>query len=177
MNTGDAGSLGTLFDRTSRDVRGALDRALDGGEVSVAESDVLARATGRDLAALTVVADELRRRPVGDVVTYVVNRNINFTNVCIKHCGFCAFSRDHREEEGYFLPIEEVVRRAREAWDLGAREVCVQAGLPPKMDGHFYIDLTQAIKARPARHAHPRVLAGGGAVRLRALGAARSRST
>jgi len=113
MSTGDAGSLGTLFDSVSREVRGALDRALDGGEVSVAESDVLARTTGRDLAALTVVADELRRRQVGDTVTYVVNRNINFTNVCIKHCGFCAFSRDHREEEGYLLPIDEVVRRAR----------------------------------------------------------------
>jgi 7,8-didemethyl-8-hydroxy-5-deazariboflavin synthase CofH subunit len=155
MNTGDAGSLGTLFDRTSREVRVALDRALDGSEVSVAESDVLARATGRDLAALTVVADELRRRQVGDTVTYVVNRNINFTNVCIKHCGFCAFSRDHREEEGYLLPIDEVVRRAREAWDLGASEVCIQAGLPPKLDGRFYIDLTRALKAAlPELHLH-----------------------
>ena len=155
MNTGDAGSLGSLFDRTSREVRVALDRALDGGEVSVAESDVLARATGRDLAALTVVADELRRRQAGDTVTYVVNRNINFTNVCIKHCGFCAFSRDHREEEGYLLPIEEVVRRAREAWDLGASEVCIQAGLPPKLDGRFYIDLTRALKAAlPDLHLH-----------------------
>jgi len=155
MSTGDAGSLGTLFDSVSREVRGALDRALDGGEVSVAESDVLARTTGRDLAALTVVADELRRRQVGDTVTYVVNRNINFTNVCIKHCGFCAFSRDHREEEGYLLPIDEVVRRAREAWDLGASEVCIQAGLPPKLDGRFYIDLTHALKAAlPDLHLH-----------------------
>src|SRR6185295_560948 len=155
MNTGDAGSLGSLFDRTSREVRVALDRALDGGEVSVAESDVLARASGRDLAALTVVADELRRRQAGDVVTYVINRNINFTNVCIKHCGFCAFSRDHREEEGYFLPMEEVVRRAREAYDLGAREVCVQAGLPPKMYGYYYVELTKAIKRdMPDMHIH-----------------------
>ena len=155
MSTGDAGSLGTLFDSVSREVRVALDRALDGGEVSVAESDVLARATGRDLAALTVVADELRRRQAGDTVTYVVNRNINFTNVCIKHCGFCAFSRDHREEEGYLLPIDEVVRRAREAWDLGASEVCIQAGLPPKLDGRFYIDLTHALKAAlPDLHLH-----------------------
>ena len=155
MNTGDAGSLGTLFDRISRPVRVALDRALDGGEVSVAESNVLAQATGRDLAALTVVADELRRRQAGDTVTYVVNRNINFTNVCIKHCGFCAFSRDHREEEGYLLPIDEVVRRAREAWDLGASEVCIQAGLPPKLDGRFYIDLARALKAAlPDLHLH-----------------------
>jgi len=85
----------------------------------------------------------------------VVNRNINFTNVCIKHCTFCAFSRDHREEEGYFLPVPEVVRRAREAWDLGATEVCIQAGLPPKLDGRYYIDLTRALKAAlPDLHLH-----------------------
>ena len=97
----------------------------------------------------------MRRRAVGDVVTYVINRNINFTNVCIKHCGFCAFSRDHREEQGYFLPMEEVIRRAQEAWDLGATEICVQAGLPPKMDGYYYVDLTRAIKkALPDMHIH-----------------------
>ena len=155
MNTGDAGSLGSTLDCVSRDVRAILARALDGAEVSVAEADVLARATGRDLQALTVTADELRRRHAGDTVTYVVNRNINFTNVCIKHCGFCAFSRDHREEEGYLLPIDEVVRRAREAWDLGATEVCIQAGLPPKLDGRFYIDLTRALRAAlPRLHLH-----------------------
>jgi 7,8-didemethyl-8-hydroxy-5-deazariboflavin synthase CofH subunit len=155
MSTGDAGSLTVLLDRASPDVRAILARVLDGAEVSVAEADVLALTTGRDLQALTLVADELRRRHVGDVVTYVVNRNINFTNVCIKHCGFCAFSRDHREEEGYLLPIDEVVRRAREAWELGASEVCIQAGLPPKLDGRFYIDLTRALKAAlPKLHLH-----------------------
>ena len=97
----------------------------------------------------------MRRRQAGDVVTYVVNRNINFTNVCIKHCTFCAFSRDHREEEGYFLPMDEVVRRAIEAWEMGATEVCIQAGLPPKLDGSYYIDLCRAIKAAvPEMHLH-----------------------
>jgi FO synthase subunit 2 len=155
MSSGDAGSLIHALDRVSPDVRGVLARALDGAEVSVAEADRLATTTGRDLLALTLTADELRRRHVGDTVTYVVNRNINFTNVCIKHCGFCAFSRDHREEEGYLLPIDEVVRRAREAWDLGATEVCIQAGLPPKLDGRFYINLTRALKAAlPKLHLH-----------------------
>jgi len=156
MSTGDAGSpLIDALDRGARDVRAILARALDGAELSVAEADVLATTTGRDLAALTLTADELRRRHVGDTVTYVVNRNINFTNVCIKHCGFCAFSRDHREEEGYLLPVDEVVRRAREAWELGATEVCIQAGLPPKLDGRFYIDLTRALKAvLPKLHLH-----------------------
>ena len=155
MSTGDAGSLTPTLDRVSRDVRAILARVLDGAEVTVPEAETLAVATGRDLQALTLVADELRHRHVGDAVTFVVNRNINFTNVCIKHCGFCAFSRDHREEEGYLLPIEEVVRRAREASDLGASEVCIQAGLPPKLDGRFYIDLTRALKAAlPALHLH-----------------------
>src|ERR687892_532642 len=146
MSTGDAGSWLPVLDRIAPDVRAILTRVLDGAEVSVADADVL---------ALTLVADELRRRHVGDVVTYVVNRNINFTNVCIKHCGFCAFSRDHREEEGYLLPVEEVVRRAREASGLGAREGCIQAGLPPQLDGRFYIDLTRALKAAlPELHLH-----------------------
>src|SRR5438445_2059408 len=155
MNTGDAGSPGAALDRASRDVRRILDGALAGGEVSVADGHLLARAAGRDLLALGVTADELRRRQVGDTVTFVVNRNVNFTNVCIKHCTFCAFSRDHREEEGYLLPVEEIVRRAREAAELGASEVCIQAGLPPKLDGRFYIDLTRAIHtALPALHIH-----------------------
>src|SRR6266436_3144445 len=155
MNTGAAGSLSAVLDWASRDVRRILVGVLDGGELSVDHGIALTGAVGRDLHALTLVADELRRRQVGDVVTYVVNRNINFTNVCIKHCGFCAFSRDHREEEGYLLPLEEIVRRAREASELGATEVCIQAGLPPKLDGRYYIDLTRAITtALPALHIH-----------------------
>jgi FO synthase subunit 2 len=155
MNTGDAGNLRLSLDWASADARRVLGRALDGRELSIDDGDVIVGLHGRDLHAATVVADELRRRQAGDVVTYVVNRNVNFTNVCIKHCGFCAFSRDHREEEGYFLPVDEVVRRVAEAWDLGATEVCIQAGLPPKLDGRYYIDLCRAIKARvPEIHLH-----------------------
>ncbi|MDO8749824.1 MAG: 5-amino-6-(D-ribitylamino)uracil--L-tyrosine 4-hydroxyphenyl transferase CofH [Dehalococcoidia bacterium] len=133
----------------------ALDDALEGNDISVEDAVALFNTSGLELSALVMTADELRRRRVGDMVTYVVNRNINFTNVCIKGCGFCAFSRDHREEEGYFLPMEEVVRRAKEAWDLGATEVCVQAGLPPKMEGDLYIRLCMAIKeAVPGIHIH-----------------------
>ncbi len=155
MSTGGAGNPESLLAWASPDVRRALGRALDGHEVGVDEALRLAEARGRDLAAVGVVADEMRRRQAGDVVTFVVNRNVNFTNVCIKHCTFCAFSRDHREEEGYFLPVEEVVRRAQEAWDLGATEVCIQAGLPPKLDGRYYIDLCRAIKrVLPDIHLH-----------------------
>jgi FO synthase subunit 2 len=146
--------VGTL-DWIDKEIRAILARALEGEELTVEEGIRLSEAQGRELHALALVADEMRRRQAGDTVTYVVNRNINFTNVCIKHCTFCAFSRDHREEEGYFLPVQEVVRRAQEAWDLGATEVCIQAGLPPKLPGDYYIELTRAIKrAIPDLHLH-----------------------
>jgi len=138
---------GIALDWVGGDVRRILGSALEGRELTVDEGIRLTEVSGRELHALTLVADEMRRRQAGDVVAYVVNRNINFTNVCIKHCTFCAFRRDHREEEGYFLPLDEVVRRAVEAWEMGASEVCIQAGLPPKLDGSYYVDLCRAIKA------------------------------
>jgi 7,8-didemethyl-8-hydroxy-5-deazariboflavin synthase CofH subunit len=132
-----------------------IERVLDGHEPTVDEAVALLNAEGEWLYRVVSAADELRRRRVGDVVTYVVNRNINFTNVCIKRCGFCAFSRDFRQDEGYFLPIEEIVRRAKEAAEWGATEVCIQAGLPPKMEGDLYVRLTRAIKeAVPELHIH-----------------------
>jgi 5-amino-6-(D-ribitylamino)uracil---L-tyrosine 4-hydroxyphenyl transferase len=136
-------------------VAGALDRALSGKDISVDEAVALFDSTGLEMNLTVTVADELRRRTVGNNVTYVVNRNINFTNVCIKQCGFCAFSRDFREEEGYFLPTDEIVRRAKEAAGLGATEVCIQAGLPPKMDGNLYADICRAVKKElPGIHIH-----------------------
>ena len=105
MSTGDAGSTRIGLDWASPSVRRILGGCLDGMELSVDDALTVTGAEGRDAHAVALVADELRRRQVGDVVTYVVNRNINFTNVCIKHCGFCAFSRDHRKEEGYLLPV------------------------------------------------------------------------
>jgi 5-amino-6-(D-ribitylamino)uracil---L-tyrosine 4-hydroxyphenyl transferase len=148
-------ALESLFKNADPIVAGALDQALSGKDVSVDEAIALFDSTGLEMNLLVAVADELRRRAVGDTVTYVVNRNINFTNVCIKQCGFCAFSRDFREEEGYFLPNEEIVRRAKEAASLGATEVCIQAGLPPKMDGHLYVDICNAVKKElPDIHIH-----------------------
>jgi 5-amino-6-(D-ribitylamino)uracil---L-tyrosine 4-hydroxyphenyl transferase len=137
-------------------VASVLDKALSAKDISVDEAVELLDSTGLELNLSVMVADELRKRTVGDYATYVVNRNINFTNVCIKQCGFCAFSRDFREEEeGYFLPTEEIVRRAQEAASLGATEVCIQAGLPPKMDGHIYIDICKAVKKElPDIHIH-----------------------
>ena len=132
-----------------------MNKALSHKEISVQEAVALFDTNSTEMTIVSLVADELRRQKVGDCVTYVVNRNINFSNVCIKKCGFCAFSRDFREEEGYFLPLEEVVRRAKEAWSLGATEVCIQAGLPPKMDGNLYINICRAIKKElPDIHIH-----------------------
>ena len=145
----------SLLKRADPVVAAALDRALDGKDISADHAVELFDSTGLEMNLTVLVADELRRRTVGEAVTYVVNRNINFTNVCIKQCGFCAFSRDFREEEGYFLPMEEIVRRAKEASSLGATEVCIQAGLPPKMDGNLYIDICKAVKKElPDIHIH-----------------------
>ncbi|MCE9617668.1 MAG: 5-amino-6-(D-ribitylamino)uracil--L-tyrosine 4-hydroxyphenyl transferase CofH [Nitrosarchaeum sp.] len=132
-----------------------LNKALSDKEISAPEGLRLYSATETDFHLVGLVADEIRKRRVGDTVTYVVNRNINFTNVCIKQCGFCAFSRDFREEEGYFLPTDEIVRRAKEAHQLGATEVCIQAGLPPDMDGDLYENICREIKKEiPDIHIH-----------------------
>ncbi len=145
----------TALDRIDGDVRAILTRALDGNEITWQDALRLCETSGPDFHATVFAADELRRRQVGDIVTYVINRNINFTNVCVKHCGFCAFSRNYRSEQGYFLPMEEIIRRVQEAVDMGATEVCMQAGLPPDLDGDFYIELTRAVKrAVPAVHVH-----------------------
>ena len=152
---GNGTALDYMLKGIKPEVASILNNSLEGTDVSVENALVLFDTSGLELNALVMTADELRRRRVGDVVTYVVNRNINFTNVCIKRCGFCAFSRDHREEEGYFLPLSEIIRRAKEAWDLGATEVCVQAGLPPQMEGDLYIKLCEALKAElPDIHVH-----------------------
>ncbi len=148
-------TLAELMNGVDPAVAAALNRALAGADITVDEGDLLFATSGIEFAAMTMVADELRRRVVGDVVTYVVNRNVNFTNVCIKRCGFCAFSRDFRAEEGYFLPVNEIIRRAKEARDYGATEVCIQAGLPPQMEGDLYIRLCEAIKEElPDMHIH-----------------------
>ena len=150
-----AENLEAMIGAVKPETAAVLDRALSGADITSEEAVVLFGTDGQDYNALVMTADELRRRTVGDIVTYVVNRNINFTNVCIKGCGFCAFSRDFRQEEGYILPPEEIVRRAKEAWDYGATEVCVQAGLPPKMEGDLYIRLCEAIKKElPDMHIH-----------------------
>jgi len=148
-------NIESLLKNSDSFVSEILNKALSDKEITAQEGLRLYNTTGIDFHLVGLVADEIRKRRVGDIVTYVVNRNINFTNVCIKQCGFCAFSRDFREEEGYFLPTDEIVRRAKEAHQLGATEVCIQAGLPPDMEGDLYENICRAIKKEiPDIHIH-----------------------
>ena len=148
-------NIDSLFRNADPIVSEILNNALSEKEITSKEGLTLYKTKGIDFHLVGLVADELRKRRVGNIVSYVVNRNINFTNVCIKQCGFCAFSRDFREEEGYFLPTEEIVRRAKEAHSLGATEVCIQAGLPPDMEGDLYEKICREIKKEiPDIHIH-----------------------
>ncbi|MFY9675698.1 MAG: 5-amino-6-(D-ribitylamino)uracil--L-tyrosine 4-hydroxyphenyl transferase CofH [Terriglobales bacterium] len=139
-------------------VRGLLERVLeiqDGSCLKDSERDALANAEGPDLIALLVAADRLRRDLVGNIVTYVVNRNINFTNICFVGCKFCAFSRGPREADTYFHSLDDMGRKAKEAWDLGASEVCIQGGLPRELPPFYYRDILRAVKAAvPQMHIH-----------------------
>ena len=144
----------SLSEASSR-IAHILDRSLQARDLLEEEIVRLFGTEGMDFVALVAAADQLRMDTVGETVTYVVNRNINFTNVCVKRCSFCAFSRTHRSRDGYYLPEEEIVRRAREAWEFGATEVCIQAGLPPDMEGDLYIRICRAVKnALPELHIH-----------------------
>ncbi len=132
-----------------------LEKALAGDDLGFEEGLALATVEGQDLVALVRVADELRRREVGDRITYVVNRNLNFTNVCIVGCAFCGFSRNADAPDAYFHSIETLVAKSVEAVERGATEVCIQGGLPKDLDGYFYAQLLRAIKSQlPALHVH-----------------------
>ena len=143
--------------------RGPVQEVLDGvalgHEVGIDEIVTLFSARGREVAAVAEVADQLRRDAVGDVVTFVANRNINYTNVCTFKCKFCAFSKGplslNLRGKPYVLTLEDIAGRVAEAWDLGATEVCLQGGIHPDFDGDYYIDVCRAVKeAAPDIHVH-----------------------
>ena len=147
--------LASLFADLHPRIARILERSLEEREITTEEAEALFRVTGRELYGLIMTADELRRRAVGEIVTYVTVRNINFTNICYTGCRFCAYAKHLNDPEAEWLSLEEVAQRAEEAWRAGATEVCLQGGLHPKMDGHHYRDLVQIIKARaPGIHIH-----------------------
>lgn len=138
-----------------------LERALSGADLSEAEGVTLLRQTDPGaIAALRQAADELRRQQVGDVVTYVINRNINYTNICEQHCSFCAFRRDPGEDGAYWLDEAVILEKAAEAVRQGATELCMQGGLNPhaQIDGRslpYYVRLVHLIKSEfPQLHLH-----------------------
>jgi FO synthase len=143
--------------RVDAGVRRALRKAEAHRPDDITEAEALAlfEAQGEALEELCRVADDLRREAVGDEITYVVNRNINFTNVCYVGCRFCAFAQREVDPESYTLTLVEVADRAEEAWNEGATEVCMQGGIHPDLPGDFYFRLLDAIKARvPDIHIH-----------------------
>jgi FO synthase len=149
--------------QASAPTRGALERVLetqDGACLQDEERYALAHCDAEngnpaDLLALLVAADTLRRDLTGNLVSYVVNRNINFTNICFVGCKFCAFSRGPREADSYFHSLETMGQKAQEAWDLGATEVCIQGGLPHGLPPLYYRDILRAVKnAAPEMHIH-----------------------
>jgi FO synthase len=142
--------------RIDADVKAALAAAADDpAGLSDAQALTLMTVTGPALDELARIADDLRKEVVGDDVTYVVNRNINFTNVCYTGCRFCAFAQRRTDADAYSLSMDEVAQRAEEAWVIGATEVCMQGGIHPDLPGTAYADLVRAVKSRvPQMHVH-----------------------
>jgi 7,8-didemethyl-8-hydroxy-5-deazariboflavin synthase CofH subunit len=147
-----------IADQMSREARSALELVLesqDGSVLSREQCSLLANAEGDDLLGLLAAANLLRSELVGNIVTYVVNRNINFTNICFVGCKFCAFSRGPRESDTYFLDPEQVAHKAVEAARIGATEVCIQGGLPHGLPAFYYRDILRAVKRSvPDMHIH-----------------------
>ena len=143
-------------ERLGAEVADALRVARDRpAALTAAQALALITADGADLEAVCSLADDVRRDTVGDDVTFVVNRNINFTNVCYTGCRFCAFAQRRTDADAFTLSLDEVAGRAREAWDVGATEVCMQGGIDPQLPGTAYLDLARAVRgAAPGLHLH-----------------------
>jgi FO synthase len=153
--------VGAQLQRIGRAPRiGALIKAARAGHALIEEDIVrLFSVEGRDLDEVIAAANQLRHESVGDTVTYVVNRNINYTNICLYRCGFCAFSKGQGSKDlrgpAYNLDLDEVARRTLEAAGAGATEVCLQGGIHPRFTGHTYLNIVRAVKeAVPRIHVH-----------------------
>jgi FO synthase len=148
-------SLDRRLASASPGIRGLLDRVLEGGSLSVDEGVQLLESEGNDVLAVIAAADEARKADVGNDVTYVVNRNVNFTNVCFVGCRFCAFKRQRWESDAYNSSVETILAKVQEAVDRGATEICMQGGINPEMPPFTYRDILIAIKqAFPSIHMH-----------------------
>jgi len=149
--------LDRLISRVNGEVSRILKKSLSGGEISVEEGDRLFEIEDHEgLSALTATADYIRKVDVGGIVTYVINRNINFTNICNQWCTFCNFMAPKGNPDAYILSLEEVADKTREAWERGATEVCMQGGIHEDVvDGYYYATVLRTVKeAVPQMHAH-----------------------
>jgi FO synthase len=159
MPAEDVATLAAPSVRPSASLASILDRAVRGEDLGEGDIVRLFEARGPDFAAVAQAADALRRDVVGDTISYAVVRNINYTNICYFRCGFCAFSKGklaaNLRGSPYDLTTQEIVRRAREAWDRGATEVCMQGGIHPEYTGQHYLDVCRAVReAIPGMHVH-----------------------
>ncbi|MFC7219141.1 bifunctional FO biosynthesis protein CofGH [Streptomyces polyrhachis] len=152
----EAAAPGMVPSRLDADVRTALAQAADDPEkLTDAQALALLHADGEALDALCRIADGLRQDVVGEEVTYIVTRNINFTNVCYTGCRFCAFAQRRTDADAYTLSLAQVADRAQQAWEVGAVEVCMQGGIHPDLPGTAYFDLARAVRERvPGMHVH-----------------------
>ncbi len=152
----EAAAPGMVPERIDTDVRTALATAADDPtRLTDDEALALLHADGSALDALCRIADDVRKSVVGDDVTYIVTRNINFTNVCYTGCRFCAFAQRRSDADAYTLSLDQVADRAQQAWDVGAVEVCMQGGIHPDLPGTAYFDIARAVKERvPGMHVH-----------------------
>jgi FO synthase len=152
----EAAAPGMAPERIDTDVRAALRTAADDPtRLTDEEALALLHADGPALDALRRIADDVRASAVGDDVTYIVTRNINFTNVCYTGCRFCAFAQRRTDADAYTLSLEQIAERAAQAWDVGAVEVCMQGGIHPDLPGTAYFDIARAVKERvPGMHVH-----------------------
>jgi FO synthase len=147
--------LERLLSDISPEVARVLDGALGGGELSTDDALLLLQADGADFQALTRAADVARAEDVGDEVSFVINRNINFTNICYTGCSFCGFSRHRDDEDAFDRSLEEIAAKARDGVSRGATEVCIQGGIDPRKDHHHYREILVRLKREfPALHIH-----------------------
>ncbi|MFT5564124.1 MAG: FO synthase [Myxococcota bacterium] len=150
-----ADALSVTATGLSRDVAASLAAAQSGTILDDARARRLFDAEGSDLEALVRAADEVRRDAVGDDVTYIVNRNLNFTNVCYVGCRFCAFAQRRDDPDAYTLGMDQIADRVQDAWELGATEVCMQGGIHPDLPGDHYFTVLDAVRTRvPEMHIH-----------------------
>lgn len=147
--------LEQLLPRIDSDVARILEQPLQDREIATADGERLFFTEGREREALLRTADYVRRRKRGEDVSFIVTRNINFTNICYMGCRFCNFSKRFEDADAELLSMDEIARRAKEAWDRGATEVCIQGGLHPKIGGDHYRNILIAIKqVAPDMHIH-----------------------